>query len=376
MSGNNFNNTRSTPRILVAPLDWGLGHATRCIPIIRDLLERECEVWIAADQQTLFLLKNEFPALVFLRCKGYGIRYSKSRLLFPLKMVFQLPKILFSVWRERRWLREKVKEYGIDAVISDNRPGMSDPGLPSVYITHQLGIKTGNALTETIAQKLHYHFIRKFSRCWVPDDPVNGLAGELSHPENLPRAVTYIGPLSRFHSSSRVSAPKIYDLLVAISGPEPQRTVFETGMLTELEHFGGRVLLVRGLPGETKFLSSRNPSVEIVNHLPAEGFDTALKQAAMVIARSGYSSVMDFVVTGTRAILIPTPGQTEQEYLARYLSDRGYFFTTEQKDFSLADALEKAHAFEYKPREAGRENYTVAVAEFAQSIKTLKFASQ
>jgi hypothetical protein len=227
-----FNKQSLNPRILVAPLDWGLGHATRCVPIIKELINHGCEVYIAADKSIFYLLKKEFPSSVFLRCKGYEIRYGRNPKAFFFTMFLQFPKILFRVLRENRWLIKIVKEHKIDAVISDNRFGMYHKKIPSIYITHQLQIKTGNILTDFLVQKINNFFINKYSICWVPDEKENGLGGELSHPKNTPTNIEYMGILSRFHS---IFSEKIYDILITISGPEPQRSIFEKKNFKRIE---------------------------------------------------------------------------------------------------------------------------------------------
>lgn len=368
-----FNKQSFNPRILVAPLDWGLGHATRCIPIIKELINRGCEVYIAADKSIFYLLKKEFPSSVFLRCKGYEIKYGSSKKSFFSTLLFQFPKILFMIFQENRWLKTTVKNYEIDAVISDNRFGMYHKKIPSIYITHQLQIKTGSAFTDFIAQKIHYFFINKYSICWVPDDKENGMAGELSHPEKLPSNVTYIGILSRFHT---MSPEIIYDLLVTISGPEPQRSVFENKILNQLKEFSRSVLLVRGLPDSNNILTSKNPLIKIVNHLTSAELNKSMEQAKMIIGRSGYTTIMDLTALKKKAILIPTPGQTEQEYLAEYVFKRNYFFAAEEDKFSIQAVLKDASLFEFKAIDISSEEYKKAIKEFVLSLKSVNFASQ
>jgi uncharacterized protein (TIGR00661 family) len=369
-----FNNISEQKSVLVAPLDWGLGHATRCIPIINELLRLKCKVFIVADGRTFLLLKREFPQAVFLRCKGYEIRYHRDKRGFALAMYLQMPKIVFTIFREHRWLRRIVKEHQIDAVISDNRFGMYEHNIPCVYITHQLFIKTGSNLGERIAQKIHYFFIRKFRFCWVPDFRENGLAGSLSHPKRIPDNAIYIGPLSRFKKMQKVE--KAFDLLVSISGPEPQRSIFEKIILNELKSFQGTSLLVRGLPGEKEIPNPPNLLVKIVNHLPQTEFNKAIAQSEMVICRSGYTSVMDMVKLQKKAILIPTPGQTEQEYLAKYLSEKKYFYSETQEGFNLRHALKNASEFPAHFAERSEDDYKKTIAEFVLSLKTGNFAPQ
>lgn len=368
-----FNKQIVNPRILVAPLDWGLGHATRCIPIIKELINHGCEVYIAGDKSILFLLKKEFPSSVFLRCKGYGIKYGNSKKSFFFGMLFQLPKILFTVFRENRWLKKTIKEYGIDAVISDNRFGMYHKKIPCIYITHQLQIKTGHAITDFIAKKIHHFFINKYSICWVPDDEENGLGGELSHLKEPPPNVTYLGILSRFYA---MPSEIIYDFLVTISGPEPQRSIFEKKILNQLKVFSGSVLLVRGLPDSNNLLTLNNPLVRIVNHLTAPELNKSFEQSKMVIGRSGYTTIMDLAVLKKKAILIPTPGQNEQEYLAEYLFKKNYFFSVEEDKFSIETALKSASLFEFKTFDFFTDGYKQVIKEFVLSLKSVNFAPQ
>lgn len=371
---NKFNKINGKPKILIAPLDWGLGHATRCIPIINEMIAHNCEVFVASDKKIFSLLKKEFPSIVFLRLKGYEIRYSHHKIAFPFILLFQLPKILWAIRNENIWVSKMVKEYKIDAIISDNRFGFYCKKVPSIYLTHQLFIETGNSFTNKIAQKIHTGFIKKYSKCWVPDFKENGLAGKLSHPQKIPSNVVYIGPLSRFYKIPEME--KSYDLLVSISGPEPHRTIFENIIFLQLKNFKGTALVVRGLPGEKEILNVENDSIKMVNHLSALEFNNAIEQSELVICRSGYTTIMDLVKLKKSAILVPTPGQKEQEYLAKYLSKKNYFQTVQQEDLSLEKILNDATHFTPVYPDMLLENFKKVVYEFVLSLKTGNFAPQ
>lgn len=374
MKEKKFNAHAQPLRILVAPLDWGLGHATRCIPIIKELNTLNCTVFIAADGLILNLLKNEFPAAVFLRLKGYEIKYSKNKRWLLLKIFLQLPKILSSIWTENKWIKKVISQHSIDAVISDNRLGMFTKKVPSIYITHQLFIRTGNVFTEKIAQRIHYYFIKKYKKCWIPDGKENSLAGVLSHPKSIPANVVYIGPLSRL--TSLPGMEPIYDLLILLSGPEPQRTIFENKILTQLNGFSGKAFLARGLPFEKNNLELSNESIQAVNHLNAEELNKIIAQAKTVIARCGYTTVMDLTAMKKPAILIPTPGQTEQEYLAEYLLEKKYFLTVSQDQFSLKNLLQRSTDFKYASIDISFNEYKKIISQFVLSLKKSNFASQ
>ncbi len=363
----NFNIPDHKPRILVAPLDWGLGHATRCIPIISNLIQQNCTVIVGAEGPVKTLLQKEFPGVLFIELKGYRVKYSRNKYRMPLKLLVQLPKICYRIYAENRWLKKAVKENSIHAIISDNRMGLFHKTIPCIYITHQLTIKTGNRFTESIAQKIHYHYINKFSTCWVPDaGGALNLAGALSHPAILPRVpVTYLGPLSRFEKTDVESK---YDLCIILSGPEPQRTVFEKIILEQLHEVKGNVILVRGLPGETAFPGFNNSSIEIRNHLSADDLNRVILQSKMMLSRCGYSTVMDLVALQKKAILVPTPGQTEQEFLGSYLQAQKLFYTVDQINFSLPEALKNASAFVFNTSSISVQDYKNVVENFVATL--------
>lgn len=366
MNGGNFNIKVQKKRILLAPLDWGLGHATRCIPLVRELLNHGADVVIAAEGPVLQLLQQEFPQLEFVPLRGYRIRYSKTKSGLIPAILFQLPGLLRSISREKKWLKKNAALLHIDAVISDNRYGLHHKTLPCIFVTHQLSIQTGNTFFDRIVQRTNYRFINRFQQCWIPDaEGADNLAGQLSHPSKLPQIpVEYLGPLSRLE---KITAPVNYDLCVLVSGPEPQRSVFEDMMMKELEHFPGRCLFIRGLPGNKNTLTSPNKNTDIRNHLTAQELSQAMASADMVICRSGYTTVMDLAALGKKAILVPTPGQTEQEYLARSLQQKGMFFSIAQKDFSLVSVLDAVKRFPFIVSKPFPENYKQVVESLVLS---------
>ena len=357
-------------KILFAPLDWGIGHATRIIPIIKYLSTQNCEIIIAADGQIMTLLKVEFPQTQFIFLKGYNIQYSKNKKWLPLKILLQIPGIIKSIIDEHKWLKKVVKIYGIDGIISDNRFGLFHTTIPCAYITHQLLIKTGNSFLENILQKIHNRFILKFNFCWVPDyQQTPNIAGLLSHPiRNLPTNIKYIGLLSRFNKKSGVTI--VFKLLILLSGPEPQRSILENLLISQLIDFDEKVLFVRGLPDQKDLTVSGDFNKNIIfhNHLSAEELNNAILSAEIVICRSGYTTIMDLIKLQKNAILIPTPGQTEQEYLADNLMQQHMFYAVKQADFLLSDALKKANTFNFIVREFDMELFKKPVEEFVKYL--------
>jgi len=338
----------SKPKILVAPLDWGLGHATRCIPLIRQLICKDCKVLLAAEGKTANLLRTEFPHLKMLPLKGYRINYGKTAWQSIGKILMQIPKIINAIEEEQEWLEQMSEEHQLNAVISDNRYGLNHKDSHSVIITHQLLVKTSlGKMADEMLQGLHYQYINEFNECWVPDveDEVN-LAGELSHPLKKPAIpVKYIGPQSRFEVTGRSEAHK--HLLVILSGPEPQRSILENELLDQLANYTEPVLFVRGLPG-TSDLPTVSSNIFITNHLPSAQLEEAIRSSEFIISRCGYSTVMDMMIMQKKTILIPTPGQAEQEYLSSHLMKKRMALCIPQTKFKLKNAIELAKEFNYQ----------------------------
>ncbi|MFM9021683.1 MAG: glycosyltransferase [Sediminibacterium sp.] len=340
-------NVRQNIKILVAPLDWGLGHATRCIPIIRSLLEAGHEVVLAGEEKQAILLREEFPQLTVLPLPGYRITYSKNHWQLPFKLAAQLPKIFRAIRHERKWLKKQIEKKAFDLVISDNRYGLYHPSIPSIIITHQLTIVTPFCIGQNWLQRIHYTLLNRFLQIWVPDTayPPHA-AGILSHPKKTPATpLHYIGWLSRFEP---VKTPATYTYCILLSGPEPQRTLLEQKLIGELQQVKEKVLFIRGLPGEQTLPDFPN-NINCKNHLSGKALQEALHASEWVISRSGYTTVMEILHLQKKAILIPTPGQTEQIYLAKKLLDQQWAFSVEQEKFNFNDAVAAARQFHFSP---------------------------
>ena len=334
-------------RILVSPLDWGIGHATRCVTVIRELQQAGAEVVVGTSGRALEFLKGYFTVLEMIAMPGSEISYpSGGNMAF--KMALQAPRIMAGIRKDHLYLRKIIADRKVDAVISDNRFGMHAKDVYSIYITHQLTIKApkGWGGTETMISSLHRHFIKKYDECWIPDLPGTGnLSGELGHPSPLPQGYFYIGPLSRFAIKSKenkVPADYKYDILFLLSGPEPQRSLFEGLILKELKmHQGLTAVILQGLPG-THEKTDPLPNVTMYSHLKDHEIEELTGNSKFIVCRSGYSTLMDLAALGRSAIVVPTPGQTEQEYLAEYHSGNGSFYSIPQNEFSLELVLKKA----------------------------------
>lgn len=328
-------------RILVTPLDWGLGHATRCIPIINKLQQKDCEVLIASSGYALLLMKEEFPNLKTFELAAYNPTYSAKGDMIKT-MLTQLPKFLKTINSERIEVESIVKDEKIDVVISDNRYGCYSKQVKSVFITHQQQILMPNRWKwiEEKVNTYNHQQIGNFSECWVPA-PNNGLLGHLqTEIKGVP--TKYVGWLSRFNKQPK---NRQYDVLVICSGPEPQRSLFEEHLLKQLQQTNLTALVVRGKPDELKPPQSPSPNIKLLSFLNSAELNEAIEQSGLVISRSGYSTIMDLAKLEKKAVFIPTPGQTEQQYLAQTLMQQKIAFSMEQKEFNLEYALQQSKNF-------------------------------
>lgn len=321
--------------ILVAPLNWGLGHATRCIPIIRALEIEGFTPILASDGVALDILRKEFPQLQSIVLPSYHIEYPKNGVFFKLKMVANSPKMLAAMLSEKKLIKEIIKEHNISGIISDNRLGVRNKKIPSIFITHQLNVMTGN--TTWLTSKMHQYIIKKYDECWVPDvNTIPNLTGKLGHLEENIKTVKYIGPLSRLHKKS---LEKKYDLMVILSGPEPQRTFLEEKLIVELDNYVGKIIFIKGKIEAKQIIETRN-NITFYNYMNSQELENSFNESEFILCRSGYTTVMDLAQLEKKAFFIPTPGQYEQEYLAKKYKKEGLVPYCKQEKFTVEKLLE------------------------------------
>jgi len=328
-------NVEAKNRVLVCPLGWGLGHASRLIPIIKQLQESGHEVIAAGDRLQMQYIASFFPEILTLDFPSFKVKFSKgSNQTFPfLGIALRLP---YHIIKEHYALRRIIKEYGIKQIISDNRYGLWDRGVKSVLITHQLRVMFPKPFR--FLEPIGAFFVRfiavKFDECWIPDfQGEENLAGKLSHPSKLPRNVKYIGPLSRFKGIEVPQGHERWDLVGVSSGPSPHREI----LIEQIANLGRKnnlkTLVVKGNPLEGNEILKVN-GVYYAGHLNDYNLATAIKSTKHLICRAGYSTIMDLYALKVNCILVPTPGQTEQEYLTYYLSCKGLFKSCKQSELA------------------------------------------
>lgn len=332
--------------VLVAALNWGLGHATRCVPLIQALRTRGCRVHLASDGAALAFWKGEFPDLPAHELPGWGIRYAPGPWLLP-GLAASLPRVWRALRAESVQAREIACRHDIAWILSDNRYGVHVPGVPSVLLSHQPHPALPRPLQclEPLVESAMARLCRPFDELWIPDGPVfPGLSGRLGHPlrpQTFP-PLRYLGALSRFGATSTET---VWDTVAVVSGPEPARGLFEARLRRELPALPGHHLLVRGRP-DLPAKRERIGNLEVAPHLPTPELEAALASAGVVISRGGYSTLMDLAALGNaHALLVPTPGQTEQEALARELARAGLAHAVPQARLDLARDLALARSY-------------------------------
>lgn len=340
---------RAKQNILIAPLDWGLGHTTRCIPIISFLQEQGHNVIVAAEGASAQLLKENFPDILIVSLSGYSIQYAKTKGGFIFKILKQLPKIARKIREEHQWLQRIVEKHKIDHVISDNRYGLFNNKVKNAILTHQVQVLSGwGKLADAALRFCHRKMLERFDECWIVDDArPPGLSGILAHPVLLPKNAKYIGWLSQFQNSELLNnTPAKGHFMVLLSGPEPMRTQLEELLWYQCTaltayHF----CFVAGKPG---IPPPKNIPAHILwhSHLSAKVLAKEILRTQGIICRGGYTTIMDLQILQRPALLIPTPGQTEQEYLARQLSATNKnFIYAAQKGLDLKSELAKMSYF-------------------------------
>lgn len=338
--------------VLITPLNWGLGHATRVVPVIEDFLKRNAKVIIAADKRPFDFLKQRFPNAEVIRFPGFEPRYPPNSLM-ALHMAVSFPVLWRKSYQAQRVLQEIIQQKKVDIIISDNRYECYSKHTYNIFITHQLQVQTQGLqkLFQPLITRLIYHYIQKYDELWIPDfeNPDENLSGKLSHVKKFPLEKYYFtGPLSRFESTDSYAPAGKIDLLVILSGPEPQRTLLEKLVTTQSLRSGLDTTILQSQPEES--LTVQKENIRFISHADDEKMAALIQSASMIISRPGYSTIMDLSIFGKKAIFIPTPGQTEQEYLAKKMKSMKFCYSENQKSFNLNRAISASKKYTGLPK--------------------------
>ncbi len=333
--------------VFVSPLSWGLGHATRDTPIIRELLKHNHKVTIASSGPALTFLKKEFPQCTFIYLPDYPAPYTKSR-FYVAKFTIYIPIIVHAINVEEKTAHRLFTEKKYDLIISDNRFGVYSKDIPSFFISHQLRFSAPKILSfaEEWAQNFNSHFHARFTRVIVPDNSPDtvSLSGILScnnRPATLER-IYYAGILS---SIRKLNLPEDIDFLISVSGPEPQRTILEEVMMKQVRKLPGRKFVLLGRPAED-FEYKMDEFTTVKSHAGREEMSVLMNRAKFIISRSGYTTMMEIAELGKKhCFFIPTPGQTEQEYLSQYYMEKGWFYSKSQYSLDILKDIEETKKY-------------------------------
>lgn len=326
-------------KILIAPLNWGLGHATRCVPVIEQLKALEAEIIIAGDGAPLQFLKELYPKLLSYELPSYNIQYPAGW-GGAWKTVFQATKIIDAIRQEQKVVEKIVQEASIDILLSDHRYGVYSTKVKSIFIAHQLKVLPPKGLRWGAGAILSWHktFLKHFNEIWVPDfEGSNNLSGALSHNVHTGVKTRFIGPQSRFSLYDDTVPSSEENIVALISGPEPQRTFFEQKLLEQLQKINQPSVLIRGVVSAEENLQMGN--VRVIHYLHGEELRKVLSSAKLIVSRPGYSTLMDLSYLNKKSLFIPTPGQTEQEFLAENMANEACAIVQKQSQLNIAKAL-------------------------------------
>jgi hypothetical protein len=329
--------------ILICPLEWGLGPAARMIPLATKLREMNHNVIIGSGNEHLSLFRNEIPGISCIHFPGFKPDYSRFLPQY-ISILFKTPVLILHIISEHILLKKIIKENAIDIVISDNRFGLWNRKVTTVYVTHMplIPLPKHFKFLEPVGVALHRLIIKKYTFCFIPDLPGDlNLSGRLSHSMRLSDNTRFIGILSRFITSEHFLESKPLNSkhnTVILSGPEPQREILKQKLITILKDRKTHTIMFEGRPGKGEDISGET-NFTFYNHLPGPRMKEIIESSENIITRSGYTTIMELVSMNCTALLIPTPGQTEQEYLAEYLSEKGWFYTIKQDELKSGISL-------------------------------------
>lgn len=320
--------------VVFAPLNWGLGHASRLVPLIRKYEQEHWKIILVSEGSALKFLKSEFPQHRIIDTQLPELQYSQKNNIGA--HLFQLlPTFLNNKNKDSKIINQLVCHEPIHLIISDNRYGFRHSRVKSILLTHQLQLAVPLALKglSFFAQKKLNQWINAFDECWIVDYENHDLAGKLSTSQRLTIPFQFLGLQSRL---IKEDVPLEIDFLVVLSGLEPQRSILEQMLIKIFENSDDRLVFVGG---------HFNPSIENnkIHYLPFAETSTLNKlmnQSKVIIARSGFSTIMDLLRLNKKAVLIPTPGQTEQIYLAHFHSKNPQFSIAENDIGSIQRKIE------------------------------------
>ncbi|MDG2426233.1 MAG: glycosyltransferase [Flavobacteriales bacterium] len=389
------------PHLLFVVLDWGLGHATRTLPLIEESA-KTMRVTVASSGPALSWLRKHSSTFKFgtnaINCfekPGTEVRYNaRGGLLGQFTIASQLPRFVRSARLEQQWIQAFCAQHGITHIVSDNCYGAWTPDLPCAIITHQLNPAVPHVL-RPFSRRLIHRMLRPFKEIWIPDQAANEshftrgglLTGPMAAPlpSDAPRS-KFLGPISRFGATKAGESCEAGDvkfpLVASVSGPAPHREKMETIVRSIFQRDGRPALILAGRPQYAQPSTTAQPTspepaqrvdlnVTTLYDATSTELQAAFQQADVLICRSGYSTLMDLVALRTQAILVPTPGQPEQLQLAKMWGNEFNWPTCLQhqlEDLHLEDCSPrtKRQDFESSPIDHYTPNFSRTLLDFSE----------
>ena len=329
-------------KVIYGICSWGLGHATRSLPVMRKLIDENNDLTIISNGRSLDLLRSELGENIeYIDIPDYPMLLSENSRQFMAKSMIYWPLFIRKMQSGLSQLTKMLKTRKCDLIISDGRYDIYSKKIPSFFISHQMRIMNPLRIKmlETGSEIFNLFFFKRFKGVIVPDYKDDSLSGELSH--NLKKIdekkINYVGILSDF---KKKKTKKDIDYLISISGPEPQRSILEGKLAPQVQDLDGNIVMTLGKVEKHSEIKKKN--ITTYSFLTKEKREGLLNRAKIVISRSGYSTIMDLGIINTKALLIPTPGQIEQEYLSEYHNKIGTFYSVNQSEVNLKKDIEFA----------------------------------
>lgn len=298
-------------RILYSCNDWGLGHVSRSVGIIRQLLKQKNTLYFAGTSLQQEIICSYFPLVNRINMSGYDFQFKGSN-NWNREIIRNAFKLFFSIKKENKTLHKLCKTLQIQCIISDHRYGFFHTKIPSFFVTHQVNLPLKGV--QKLVQRWHLKQLKKFTAIWVVDDSTSSYAGKLSDSKNLSLNIFPIGIQSRFISKNTSNQIEPY-ILAVISGPFP----YSLKLFEEILEYAKTTKTLVKCIVPTHLNLPKIPSKNILFYSTNnwKEIDELYHDCIGVISRSGYSTLMDVETLQKKACLIPTPGQPEQLYLSK-----------------------------------------------------------
>ncbi|MEK6968538.1 MAG: glycosyltransferase [Nanoarchaeota archaeon] len=322
--------------------NYGLGHATRMLPVIMKLIEQGEKVTIVAKGNSLLMLKNELGDASNYELMQYEVPLKFSDKGFSMFETLKAgPSFISLISSQKKWLENFSAKEKIDRVIADGEIGYHLKNKKSFFVNNQLRLLPGSLLGDG-TELLTDVFSKGFEKVIVPDDENGTLGGLLTSKTRFydKKRLAYVGILSSIRKKNVV---RNVDYFISISGPGISKEVFTRQVMEQLHLLKGKVVVALGRPDLKEIASKGN--AKIYPYLNRKQQESFLNKAKLVISRSGYTTMMELAEIDKKAFFIPTLNHPEQEYLAKFQKNSGRFHYSKQDSFNFKEDIDEAKQY-------------------------------